>query len=176
LNRANTPALRIWLRPTAWIAPTSGDFCGSLRLHRKSSRGFSTGMSRRRLAWRSSAMTCRSCGRSRSGASRSIRESAGGETHLCAFALGRSRSGLSIFAQSHSHRIRNGAKRLTESSFVGSPSHTLCVHVLVELGVFRVNNLRRSPKVEFSLGPHFGHSRTRTQEGSAKWHGTSSIQ
>ena len=29
-----------------------------------------------------------------------------------------------------------------------SPSHTLCEHGLVELGAFRINNLRRSPKVE----------------------------
>ena len=30
-----------------------------------------------------------------------------------------------------------------------SPSHTLCEHGLIELGAFRINNLRRSPKVEF---------------------------
>jgi len=30
-----------------------------------------------------------------------------------------------------------------------SPSHPLCEHGLVELGAFRINNLRRSPKVEF---------------------------
>ena len=32
---------------------------------------------------------------------------------------------------------------------VSSPSHTLCEHGLVELGAFRINNLRRSPKVDF---------------------------
>lgn len=30
-----------------------------------------------------------------------------------------------------------------------SPSHTLCEHGLIELGAFRINNLRRSPKIEF---------------------------
>ena len=30
-----------------------------------------------------------------------------------------------------------------------SPSHPLCEHGLVELGAFRINNSRRSPKVEF---------------------------
>jgi hypothetical protein len=30
-----------------------------------------------------------------------------------------------------------------------SPSHPLCEHGLIELGAFRINNLRRLPKVEF---------------------------
>ena len=35
--------------------------------------------------------------------------------------------------------------QLSESS----PSRTLCEHGVVELGAFRINNLRRSPKVVF---------------------------
>ncbi len=30
-----------------------------------------------------------------------------------------------------------------------SPSHTLCEHGLIDLGAVRINNLRRTPKVEF---------------------------
>ena len=39
--------------------------------------------------------------------------------------------------------------RIGDQTWSSSPSHPLCERGLVELGAFRINNLRRSPKVEF---------------------------